>query len=126
MIYTKEQAIRQGVLIRETILTYQDNFFLFCKDFLGYKDMNNIHEEVCHAIGTTLKKFRMILMPRYSFKSCIFTAGYSLWRLMKNPNLRILIYSDSTEKAKGFLIEIKNHIEGKAGASKFRKNLGGW
>ena len=45
---------------------------------------------------------------------------------MKNPNLRILIYSDATDKAKGFLVEIKNHIEGKAGASKFRKNLGAY
>ena len=126
MRLTKEQALRQGVLIRETVLAYKDDFFLFCKDFLGYKDMNSEHKKLCDKLQYSEKRFKLVLMPRYSFKSCVCTAGTSLWRLMKDPNLRILIYSDAIDKAKGFLTEIKNHIEGKAGGSKFRKNLGAY
>lgn len=44
-----------------------------------------------------------------------------MWRIIRDPNIRILIYSDSAGKAEGFLSDIKNHILGKAGNSVFRE-----
>ena len=65
-------------------------------------------------------------MPRYSFKSTICTVAYILWRLTKDPDIRVLIYSDATNKAIGFLDSIKAHIEGRAGESIFRSIFGKW
>lgn len=105
--------------------SFRDDLSVFCRDFLGYKDLNSQHED----LGDFLlkgRKFKLVLMPRYSFKSCICTVGYSLRKLIFNPNLRILIYSDATTKAEGFLTSIKNHIEGKVMGSDFRKIFGAW
>ena len=68
----------------------------------------------------------MVLMPRYSFKSTITTVGGILWDLLRNPNMRILIYSDSAAKACNFLNGVKAHIEGKSPNSRFRDYFPGW
>ncbi len=91
----------------------------FLKNWLGFMDMNEIHTELCSFLEQQVK-FKLILMPRYSFKSSICTIGYSLWRLAKNPDLRILIYSDASTKAQGFLSSIKDHINGNVKGSFFR------
>ena len=105
--------------------SFRNDLAVFCKDFLGYTDLNEQHQELCDMLIKG-KKFKLVLMPRYSFKSCICTVAYSLWRLIFNPDLRILIYSDATTKAEGFLTSIKNHIEGKSKGSQFRKIFGEW
>jgi predicted phage terminase large subunit-like protein len=69
------------------------------------------HEELCNFIADTKKSKRLILMPRGSFKSSVCTVGYSLWRLVNDPNLRILISSETLAQSKVFLNGIKNHIE---------------
>ena len=105
--------------------SFKDNLALFCRDFLGYKDLNAQHQQLCDFLLKG-RKFKLILMPRYTFKSCICTGRYSLRKLIFNPNLRILIYSDATTKAEGFLTSFKNHIEGKVIGSDFRKVFGAW
>lgn len=103
--------------------TYEKDFHLFCKDVMGFSDMNSEHEELCKFLQRK-SLFKLVLMPRYTFKSCVCTVAFSLWNMFKNPNTRILIYSDATSKAQGFLTSIKNHIEGKAG--KWRFYFGNW
>ena len=92
--------------------------FDFLNKTLGYHDMNNVHKDLCKFL-TDKFLFKLILMPRYSFKSCICSVGYSLWRLVRDPNLRILIYSDASSKAQGFLTSIKAQIEGKVADAHF-------
>ena len=93
------------------------SFFDFCKE-LGYLDLNNVHKDLCDFIESPYR-FKLVLMPRYSFKSTICTIGYSLYRLSKDLNFRILIYSDASTKAQGFLTSVKSHLEGKVDKSKF-------
>ena len=95
------------------------NLHWFLKNYLGFMDMNDIHEELCGFLEEKIK-FKLILMPRYTFKSSICTIGYSLRRLALNPDLRILIYSDASTKAQGFLSSIKDHIGGNVKGSFFR------
>lgn len=97
----------------------------FCVDVLGYHDLNDEHVELCRQLESAHKN-KMVLMPRYTFKSCIATEGYSLWRLAKNVNLRILIYSDASTKAEGFLGEVVNHILGRVETSRFKEMFGEW
>ena len=103
-----------------------EDFHFFAKMVLGHSDMNDEHFALCRFMNNDEFRFKMILMPRYTFKSCIVTQGYSLWKLLKDPDYRILIYSDSATKAQGFLLGIKNHIEGKNGRSHFRDYFPDW
>lgn len=97
----------------------------FCRVVLGYREMIGQHDELCQFLQRP-GSLKLILAPRHSFKSCMSTMGYTLWRLARDPNLRILIYSDTNEKAEAFLEEIKNHIEGKKARSEFRDLFGPW
>ena len=56
-------------------------------------------------------KYRLLLVPRDSYKTTIGTVAYSLWLLTKFTDLTILISSEVHEKSKTFLSEIKAHIE---------------
>lgn len=102
------------------------DFTWFCRDILGYKDMNAEHEALCEYLQHDPAQTKLMLMPRYTFKSSIITIAHTLWCLIVDPNERILLYSDATEKAEGFLLGIKNHILGQVQGSKFRACIGSW
>jgi hypothetical protein len=110
----------------DSLIKFKLSFHGFCRDCLGYKDMNDIHKELCDFMQKDSNKFKLILMPRYTFKSSIATVGYVLWRLSINPDERVLIYSDAATKATGFLTSLKAHITGQVANSKFRENYPGW
>ena len=107
------------------IADYTADFYKFCNDCLGYKDLLAQHRKLCRFLQFDQKKRKLILMPRYSFKSSIATIGYSLWKLVNNPNTRILFYSDSATKAQAFLQGVKNHVQG-SDKSLFRKYFPYW
>lgn len=102
-----------------------EDYHFFAQMVLGHVDMNDEHLDLCRFLEKD-GKFKLILMPRYTFKSCIITQGFTLWKLLQNPDNRILIYSDSATKSQNFLLGIKNHIEGKTGRSRFREFFPGW
>ena len=106
--------------LKHTLSVWAKNssLFDFCKEILGYKDLNDVHKDLCSFLSEQCSS-KLILMPRYSFKSSICTVGYALKKLVENPNLRVLIYSDASTKAEGFLTSVKNHIEGNVAGSKF-------
>ncbi len=104
---------------------YAGNYFIFAKDVLGYTDMLPEHESLCAFLQQS-GSLKLVLMPRYSFKSCLCTIGYTLWRLVREDSLRVLIYSDTSTKAENFLTSIKNHILGLEKGSRFREVYGDW
>lgn len=54
----------------------------------------------------------LLLMPRGTFKSSVITIGFTLQLLLIDPDIRILIDSETFSKAKAFFAEIKGHLEG--------------
>ncbi len=129
-----EQArVTQEQLIKN-IPRFLIDFEFFVKECLGiaasdnygFKDLTPTHKDLCNFLQNDGHKTKMVLMPRYSFKSTITTIGGILWDLVRDPNLRILIYSDSASKATNFLNGIKAHIEGKSPNSKFRDYFPSW
>lgn len=50
-------------------------------------------------------------MPRNSFKSSVVTVGYAVRAILKNPNIRILVSSETQKNAKKFVAEIRGHFE---------------
>ena len=96
---------------------FKQHLYEFVKEILDQKDESghNLlhqkpHKELCDFVQTE-KRFKLILMPRGSFKTSVVTIGYSLFSLVKNPNIRILIDSETLGRSKKFLSEIKRHLE---------------
>lgn len=94
-------------------------------DNYGYVDLCEAQEELVDYLQEP-ERCKMVLTPRYTFKSAIATVGESCWEIARNPNIRILIYSDTATKAQGFLQGIKNHILGTAPNTKFHKFFPGY
>lgn len=92
---------------------YKKNFFDFCKYGLKYQEMTEFtHEPICKALQSPSKR-KLIVVPRSCFKSSIGTISYSIWRLINDPNERILIDSELYTNSKRFLREITAHLESK-------------
>lgn len=88
---------------------YLESLGAFCKGVLGYKDVNkHTHGDTLAALESDAKR-RIIVLPRGCLKSSLCSVAYPLWRLTKNPNLRILIVSEKYTNAKNLLRDIKNH-----------------
>ena len=92
------------------------SFYYFVKEILGYPDLTpSFHGPLCAYIQQTERvdemSRRLILLPRSTFKSTIATIAYPIWRLIRSPNLRILIISDTEKNAGRFMREIQNHFE---------------
>lgn len=102
----------------------EEDFYFFCKEILGFNKMSEVpHKELCDSFSKTNRKRQLILMPRNSFKSSVITVGGTLWTLLKDPNARILIVSETQKNASKFFSEIKTHIETN---EKFRSLFGEW
>lgn len=91
----------------------EEDLFTFCREVLGYRLLRDQpHIEVCEFIQIWKKRKKMFLMARNTFKSTIGTIGFTIQELCKNPNIRILISSETIGQAQRLLREIKGHLEG--------------
>lgn len=52
----------------------------------------------------------LLLMPRGTFKSSVVTISFALQAVLHDPNVRILLDSETFSKSKAFLAEIKGHL----------------
>ena len=75
------------------------HLYFFCKNVLGFKDMvPELHGELCAFLESgELRK--LVLIPRGGLKSSICSIGYVIWRLCRDPNLRIAVISSTQPKA---------------------------
>jgi len=80
----------------------------FIKEVLGYQ-LETFHREWLEIQKDNKKS--LILAPRGHGKSTICTISYPLWRLLNNPELRILIVSNTSTQACAFLRESRAHLE---------------
>lgn len=93
---------------------YKENLFDLCRNLLGYPDVNwDTHTGIISALESETKR-KLVVLPRGSLKSSIGIVGYSIWSLIRNPNLRILIDSEVYTNSKNFLREISQHMQAPA------------
>jgi predicted phage terminase large subunit-like protein len=57
------------------------------------------------------RPFKLCEMPRGSLKSSAITVGYTVQRVIKNPNIRVLITNEVYDNSKKFLDEVSSHFE---------------
>jgi len=122
---SKLQPEDRGIAGREAIrkLALKD-FFCFAKHILGYKDLEwSVHGECTKTLESTATK-KLIVMPRGSFKSSLGSVAYPIWRLLRDPDLTILLDSELYTNSKNLLREIKGHLASKRFISVFGNLVG--
>ena len=89
----------------------KSDLFFLAKRLLGYNDMSReTHANIVTNL-TQGSSRKLIVCPRGSFKSSLCVVAYSIWRLINDPNLRILIDTELFGNSKTYLREIRNHLE---------------
>lgn len=112
-------------LSRIALRAKTDLYFL-CTEILNYNKMQpHTHQELCDYTTSILpnppdlphnpdfdprKNLLLLLMPRGTFKSSVVTIGFTLQYLLNEPDVRILIDSETFGKSKAFLREIIEHL----------------
>lgn len=90
---------------------YRASLYKTSKGLLRYRDITKYtHAGTIQALESETKR-KLIVLPRGTFKSSICDVAYPIWRLIKNPNERILIDSELFGNSKTFLREIRAHLE---------------
>jgi hypothetical protein len=93
------------------ILLCKNDLKFLCKEVLGYKDWDTIHDDLQYFLDTNTSSKKLILFPRGHLKSSVVTKGFSIQCILNNPNIRILIANAIWDYARGFLRTIKLYLE---------------
>lgn len=103
-------------------------FYIYCKTFLGFDQKNNpnnkwddkIHGWWCICLQADLMEkgyLRDIYeLPRGTLKTTIKTYGLITWAILLNPNIRVLLGSDTDSTATQLLVGISYILQGKTSA----------
>ncbi len=96
---------------------FKESLYLTCKYLLGMSDLNKrTHSEMVKALEEL--EFRekkianaLIIMPRGSLKSSVGSIGFPIWRLLRDPNKRILIDSATYDLSTQLVSAISEYLE---------------
>ncbi len=110
LIQLLERKPDKSVLKESLRSLYLGDFYLFAKNCLGFKDMTpRAHSEMVKVLEASSPR-KIIVVPRGTFKSSLGSVAYPIWRLLKDPNLTILLDSELYTNSKNLLREIKAHL----------------
>lgn len=102
----RTEALRQKIRAQ-----CDSSLYVFNKVALGYDDLTpQVHRPMCAFLETPYIR-KMLLHPRLTLKTTVATIADSIWNATKNPNIRILILSDTGINAENFGAEISNHFK---------------
>lgn len=92
----------------------KENLIYLMEQILNYPKTGKIHSEVMEQlrrVEQSKHKRGLFLLPRNHLKTTEITISYPIQRLLRDPNLRILITNELLANSKSFLREIKGHFE---------------
>lgn len=94
------------------------NLYIFNKYVLRAEDgesfvkMAPFHKELCNFVTDRFDRKKIILIPRGHLKSKLISIGYSIFRIVQNPKVRILIYSATWQMAVDLNLSIQKLLQG--------------
>lgn len=116
----------KALAFQNVALRCKTDLFFLAKEILNYDKMEvATHQELCNYTTSILpnppelphnkdfdarKNLLLLLMPRGTFKSSVVTVAFSLQMILNEPNVRILLDSETFSKSKAFLREIQDHL----------------
>jgi predicted phage terminase large subunit-like protein len=87
------------------------DLYVFAKDILGYKDLTeSFHKPIAEFHGSTPHRRNLYMVQRGGFKTSLLSIAANIQRILRNPDIRILIASNKLENAEAILAEIKGHL----------------
>jgi predicted phage terminase large subunit-like protein len=106
-------------LARQAGALLTDSLFDFAKIVLGYDLIEeSAHYDLCEFMcdrytdyGEPLKRWKLILMPRGTFKSTLALEAFIIQQIILNPDIRILITTENFSNSKHYLGLIKKQFE---------------
>lgn len=105
------QADNQDAILRY-LITENSNFeiayYLVCK-YITRRDVQGLHKNIISNISN--RKNTLDLAPRGFGKSTVGDVDYCITRILRNPDVRIMIGSKTQMQAEAFLKEIRTHFE---------------
>lgn len=115
--------------IRYCRLRGRQDLYFFAKYLFGCNLLvSHLHAPLCWAWqrpngdeedGIKYGRFRLALLPRGHFKTYVLTQAYAAWRLVRNPNERILIWTHSQTFSEKVFSRIANIFEGRGSVGQF-------
>jgi len=70
------------------------------------------HRELCNFVQDKQHKKKLILIPRSHLKTKLVSIGYATQKIIKNPQIRILIYSATWQMAVDIHQAIQKNLKG--------------
>ncbi|QKE60855.1 large terminase [Arthronema virus TR020] len=90
-------------------------------DIIGFRggksNFGKIHYKLTDFLTAPQNDFgytnlrRLILMPRGHLKSTVASVLYALWRVYRNPNIRIITGTNQKRLSRGFIRELRQYFE---------------
>jgi len=106
-------------LARQAGAILTDSLFDFARVVLGHDLIEEeAHYDLCEFMcdrytdyGEPVKRWKLVLMPRKTYKSTICLEDFAIQQIILNPNIRILISTENFSNSKFYLGKIKKQFE---------------
>ncbi len=89
---------------------FRGSLYLTAKFLCGYREVNHETHDGCIRKLESSKVKKLVVMPRGTFKTSLAVVAFTIWCLIRDPNIRILIDSELYTNSKNSLREIKQHL----------------
>lgn len=101
---------KKDKIIKEIILTadFETAYYTVCK-YITCRSLQPLHASIIHNVSDN--QASMDLAPRGHGKSTIGDVDFCITKVLRNPDIRILIGSKTQTQASAFLKEIRTHFE---------------
>ena len=105
-----EQADNKDLMIKYLIenASFEIAYYLVCK-YITKRSVQDLHKSIIANISS--HKSTLDLAPRGFGKSTVGDVDYCITRILRDPNIRIMIGSKTQTQAQAFLKEIRTHFE---------------
>lgn len=104
-----------GVSHRRMVEEFKSNFFLTAKVLCGNPDLTDgLHKLVAEYLQRRITEGQrrwLILFPRGHFKTSLLSMAYPIWRVIQNPDVRILLVHASSTMSTRWLRAIREKMQ---------------
>jgi hypothetical protein len=108
-----------SVVQQATQKLFRESLYRTAKYLCGYKEINErTHGKMIQILESEGTQ-KLIVMPRGTFKTSLACVAYPIWLMIRNPNIRILLDSETWTLSSLSLREIKAHVKSEAFLSVF-------
>lgn len=110
LLDTAQSDIERDGIVKSLILNenFKTAYFIVCK-YITKRSVMDLHKSI--ILNISGNKSTLDLAPRGFGKSTVGDVDYCITRILRDPNIRIMIGSKTQTQAEAFLKEVRTHFE---------------